>query len=125
MAYDYSTVAKNAERLLKKYGKKLFIRRTTTTQNASTPWQSPTQTEANYTVYGIRDESTHSQMAESLVLERDAVYRVSAAGLAITPKSGDMVVDGNTGFEILEVESIQPADVAITYDLHVKEVGAV
>ena len=36
-----------------------------------------------------------------------------------------MVVDGSVGYEILEVSALQPADVAVMYELHVKETGQI
>lgn len=125
MSYDYSLASKNAEALLKKFGKKLSIRRTVATQDPSTPWGPPTETTSDYTVYGVKEANTHTPVAETLIVERDAVFRVSAVGLSISPRSGDMVVDGSIGYEILEVSALQPADVAVMYELHVKETGQV
>lgn len=119
-AFDYADLRTDADELIEEFGQTVSVRRTT---NSGTAWE-PTRTPADYATKGAKVEFTWAQRQDPDVLASDQRWLVAAGPLTtlgitdITP--ADRLVVGAVAYEIVKVEPIAPAGIAVVFDCQIR-----
>ena len=110
-----SALQKTASKLMSKFGGALTYRRVTSgAYNASTG--AVTETATDYAMRGVLQDVTAREVNE-LIQAGDKRLFIAATDLAVTPSTADRVVIGAVSHQIINVQTIEQDNQAITYEL--------
>jgi hypothetical protein len=119
-----------ADRLIRKNGRTVKIRRNTSTTavDVAKPWLGTTTTTSDLSTFAVFTTETAFEQFVRLASGRETPVRsnlersglraiIPAKGLSFVPALAHKLVDGADTYEITGVEPIRPGDAAIAYFL--------
>jgi len=130
----YDGFVELADRLIRKNGRAVKIRRnvSTTPVDVSKPWQGNTTSTQDTAAMAVFDQESAFEQFVRLASGRETPVRsnvqrtglralVPAKGLSFEPALAHKLVDGSDVYEITGIQQIRPGDAAVLYIL---ELGA-
>lgn len=122
MAVDYTALANVAEQLIDENGRAITIRtRSGTLPNPAEPWKPAAGgTGTPIATIGFFDNYDNDERGLTQIQDGDKRLLVKAKGLAASITLDDEIVDGTQIWQIVNVNEITPAAVAIYYELQVR-----
>ena len=137
MTTQYASSRALAQRLIKNRGRNATIQRKSdgTPPDPSKPWKPGSTRYRNvvqlkpmvFLEYRVSENNALNSFAlaatvgKALVPDAKQLAYVAAADLTERPKVGDVVVDGLSNHEVLEVEILAPGEEDVLYVLYLKE----
>lgn len=118
---SYATTAANALKTIQAKGKAYTLRRATVSTDTATPWKQSAATNADYTIYAVREEFNTREVDGENIQVSDLKLMVAASGLTVTPRASDLVLDGSTSYRVIDVKTLMPASTPILHTLQVRE----
>lgn len=119
-SFNYAESRDDADAMITEFGTAAKVRRMTKSGSA---WE-PVLTPADYDTLAARVEFTYKQIQTRNVQATDTRWLVAAGPLAtsaIVPTVGDkLVVGGNVVGEVLRSDPVNPAGIAVLFDVHVR-----
>lgn len=113
----YEDAAATTTRMLREFGRTMFIERTSGTANPVASRLLDEETETLQTV-GVRTSLTRNYVATSDVFDGDKLIVLDASQ---TPQLGDRIADGAEKWLIVQVDEINPAGVPVAYKVRVRK----
>jgi hypothetical protein len=117
MTFDYAASQKTANKLIDRFGQAVSVRRFAATGDA---W-NPTRTYVDHATTGAVVEYANAEIDGTRVLETDRKCFSKVGSLTITPAVGDRLVVGSDDLAIVSVKPLNPAGVAVMYELQVRK----
>ncbi len=124
MADFYTEMAATAEELIKEFGRTVSVRKVTTGAPADVakPWVPGAEKTADTVTKGVFLETKRSFITGEVIPEDMSLVLIAAKNLGtIVPIGKDRLVDGSDVWEISDVETLKPADIALLYELMVEK----
>ena len=128
MASRYDGFVDLADRLIRKNGRAVSIRRDvgTTPIEAAKPWRGETTSYHNTGTFAVFDRESAFEQFVRLASGRETPVRsnversgfraiIPAKGLSFVPALEHKLVDGSSVYEITKVEPIRPGDLPVAY----------
>jgi len=119
MAFDYSSLAATATRLIEKFGRSVTLtKKGSTSTTAGKPWQGGTAVDSTSTsIKAVADQTASATLADAFredtrVKSSDTLIIIDGA---VEPEEGDKLVDGTQTYEIVSTRSLKPGDTALAY----------
>lgn len=117
--FDYSRFVRLGTQYLRKYGVPVTLR--SRTETYSTETMSTVKVDVVQYTYGVWDDYTVTERANTLIRLEDRRLWLAAEGLNPGPDAGDIIeTPGNKPYTVVRVSAIQPAETVILYDLQVR-----
>ncbi|MDG4676187.1 hypothetical protein P9A16_34450 [Shinella sp. 838] len=114
--FDYTRSGGTASRLIKKFGQRGAIRRTT----LSGPSYDPIESDLDYPCTLVDLAVEERSIDGTLVLRGDRTVYLSTEGLTIEPLRTDKVVIGGDPHTIVVVQPLQPGGPVVFWELNVR-----
>lgn len=115
-AFDYLRPRATAERLIKRYGQRAQLRRST----SSGPEFDPIVTLANHDCRIAILAYEEKQIDGTRIRASDKLVYMSTEKLTIEPTESDALVIGGIVHEIVTVKPLSPADVVMFYEVQAR-----
>ena len=117
---EYDSVIELAERLIRKKGRAIVLRRTVKTPpDPSKPWTVDTQN-FNYNRIGVFINFEEKQIDGTLIHQEDQRLLFSAKNLLIIPSVEDVVIDETAEWKIIWIRPLKPGMQTIIYEAQVR-----
>lgn len=126
----YDGFVELADRLIRKNGRAVSIRRlTATSADPAKPWLAVEATASETTTFAVFDRESAFEQFVRLASGRETPVRsnversdlraiIPAKGLSTIPAVADKLVDGDDVYEITKIDPIRPGDAAVAYFLY-------
>jgi len=120
MAYDYSTLAATALRLINDKGRALTVREVTGTQpDPAKPWEGG-ETLTDHAVTGVVVDYEQGEIDGTTIRAGDRKALVAGSALSVVPKPGWRVLDGSASLTVIRVEQVKPGATVLLWTLQVR-----
>lgn len=114
-----TTMRAVAARLTATYGKAYTLKRVTSTYSASTG--KTVNTETSYEVNGAPPKAYRiDQIDGTLVEDGDCMVLLAALGLAVVPRTADVLDIDGVGWRIVRVRTVWSGEMAAAYEVQVR-----
>lgn len=119
---QYDSAIALAKRLIDKFGRDAFIRRTTdgAPLDPAKPWEPGAPTTANHAVRAVFLNRKRETVEGSTVVKDVCDCLVAASGLAIAPGTKDHVLEDALVWEIVDAQPLKPAGDAVMYEMKLR-----
>lgn len=121
---DYANLAAVALRLIQANGRAVSLRKVTTGApgDSAKPWVPGAEATADTTATGVFLDTQRSFITGELIPTDESVLLLSASELgALVPINKDRIVDGSDVWEVTKVDTLEPGDTALLYELRIKK----
>lgn len=120
----YADLSDTVARLLQQYGRTMTLTRPATqTYNAATGGTTGGAADT-YSVYGAVFDYAQSEIDGSLIRQGDRRIYLQAAGLTVTPQTGDTVTAGAKTYSVVASRPLDPAGTAVLHEVQARGVGS-
>lgn len=117
---EYTTLIALADRLIRKKGRTIILRRVTKTP-AANEWEQPSIVNSDQTIKGVFLGKLKRNINGEIIETDIETVLIAALDLTTVPTTDDLIIDGSRQRVIVKIEPVKPGDESVFYSIGLKE----